>query len=151
MRINVQLPTRDSQRARLRTAVGRVLAFGSWGLVVGSLLSGISGCAKAQAASAPGGTPLAVPAPPPRVITPVEEVAAAPAPPASPEPAAAAPKSPTAARTPGRTDAPRTDPKPEPPAVVAQPAPVTPSPAAAEPREVRAEPSTSAAAEERKV
>ena len=93
-------------------------------------LLGASGCAKVKAASVPDGPPLAVPAPPARVIPTVEDVAAAPPTPA-PEPAAPRPPA-------GRAPAP----------VASQPPPPAP---AAEPREVRAGPSAAAAAEERKV
>ena len=111
-----------------------------------ALLLAISGCAKAKAATVPDGPPLAVPLPPPREIGPIEEVAARPAPasPAPAEPTAAAPP-----RTPARPPA-RPDPKTESPApVAAQPPP--PAPATPEGREIRAVPSTAAAAEERKV
>ena len=100
-------------------------------------------CAKASAADlVPDGPPLATPAPPPREIVPVEEVASAPpaeTPAPAPAPAAAA------AGPPSRPSAP---PEP-PPAPAAVPPPATP--AARETREVRAVPSAAAADEERKV
>jgi hypothetical protein len=117
------------------------------------LLAVLTACAKATAAElVPDGPPLAMSAPPPRVITPADDVSAASAPPnPSPEPAttAAAPPSKTNAppkpRSPGPADA-----KPEPPpAVAAQPA--TPPPTTSEPLEVRSIPSAAAAAEERKI
>ena len=47
-----------------------------------STLAVSGACAKAEVVSlVPDGPPLAIPAPPPRVIEPVEELAAAPAPP----------------------------------------------------------------------
>jgi hypothetical protein len=85
-----------------------------------------------------------MPAPPPRVIAPVEIVAEVP-PPATPDPAPAAPR-PTTAKPPAA--------RPDTPAVAAQPPaqPVTtPTAPVPEPREVRAVPTAAAAAEERKV
>jgi hypothetical protein len=120
------------------------LGFGIWILGVGLSTASAAGCAKADAAAlVPDGPPLAMPAPPPRVITPVEEVAVVP-PPATPEPAAAVLRTPPTppARPETKTEAP--------PAVAAQPAPPTPA-AVSEPREVRAIPSGVAAAEEKKV
>jgi hypothetical protein len=102
-------------------------------------------CAKAKAAAVPDGPPLAVPAPPPRIFEPVEEIAVVPPPPPPVEPAATPP------RTPPRTQ-PRQEPRPEPPApVAAQPTPPPATPPPSEPREVRAVPSAAAAAEEKKV
>jgi len=84
---------------------------GLWALGVGLCLAGATGCA-ARAATTPDGPPLLVPAPPERVLAPVEEapVAAAPlpetpatavpprpAPVTRPAPAAAAPPPPAAA------------------------------------------------------
>ena len=106
-------------------------------------LAAASACAKADASNlGPDGPPLAMPAPPPRVITPVEEVAVVPDPPA-PEPPAAVAKTPPPPK-PTRPEA-----KPDPAPVAAQPAP--PPAATVEPREVRAVPSAAAAGEERKV
>jgi hypothetical protein len=83
-----------------------------------------------------------MPAPPPRVIAPVEEVRVS-APPAAPDPAPATPLQPAATKPPARQD---------PPAVASQPsAQPAATPPAPEPREVRAVPSAAAAAEERKV
>ena len=133
--MNCQPPT--SHRQRRHAASSRVVrGVGSWVLAIG-LSAAIAGCAKAGAADlVPDGPPLATPAPPPRVIVPVEDVAATP--PATPEPTP---------RTPARPGA-RPDAKVEtPPPVAAQPA----APPAPEPREVRAVPSAAAAAEERKV
>ena len=114
-----------------------------------------SGCAKAKAASAPEGPPLAVPAPPPRVLAPVDEPLAAAPPPETPP--AAAPRAP--ARPPARRPAaggnvaaePETrPPDAAPPPVATQP--VTPPPAAAEPpRELRPALSAADPTEERKV
>jgi hypothetical protein len=106
-------------------------------------------CAKAKAAElVPDGPPLTMTAPPPRVITPVEEVAVAPppAPPPTPdrEPVTAATTKPSSPRQQRPADA-----KPDPPpAVATQPPPPT---APAEPLEVRSVPSAAAAAEEKKV
>jgi type IV secretory pathway VirB10-like protein len=111
-------------------------------LGVGVLGVGSFACAKAQAKSAPQGPPLDVPAPPARVLAPVEEPAIAAAPPAEAAPPAAA-----APRTPPRPPARRAEPETPPPATTAttgQPAPVP----ATEPRELRpASPGADAAAE----
>src|SRR5690242_8545226 len=97
--------TRNSQpsNAQLpRVMRGIVLALGIGVLGVGSFA-----CAKAQAA-APTGPPLDVPAPPARVLAPVEEpVTASAPPPETPPPAEAA----AAPRTPPRPPAAR---RPEP-------------------------------------
>jgi len=92
---------------------------------IGVLGLGSAACAKAQAASVPESPPLDVPAPPARVLAPVEELVVPVAPP--PElPAAAAPP-----RTPPRPPVRRAEPQP----------PVDPAPAAATPPvEVPAEP-----------
>src|SRR5262245_17200281 len=104
-----------------------------------------AGCAKAQA-SAPAGPPLDVPAPPERVLAPVEEPVTASAPePETPPPAPVA----TTPRTPPRPPVRRAEPeRPEtpPPAATATP-PATP-PAVEPPRELRPNsPSGDAAAE----
>ena len=131
--------TVHSQRASsLLRGVVRVAMFV---LGIGVLGLGNVACAKAQAASAPEGPPLDVPAPPARVLAPVEEPVIEVAPP--PElPAAAAPP-----RTPPRPPIRRIEPQ----------APVDPAPAAATPpvevpveppRELRpASPARDAAAE----
>ena len=108
-----------------------------------------TGCAKAKAAElVPDGPPLAMSAPPPRVITPADEIpVASPAPSPSPEVTTAAPP-PVKPAAPARPRA--TDSKPEPPPAVTA-APITPPPATAEPLEVRSVPSAAAAAEEKKV
>jgi hypothetical protein len=130
-------------------AVVRLGALARLGAVALCILNLVlaTACAKAKAAElVPDGPPLAMSQPPPRVITPADEVpVASPPPPPSPEPTAtaAAPPKPAQSR-------PRVDSKPEPPpAVVTQP--VTPPPATPEPLEVRSVPSAAAAAEERKV
>src|SRR5438094_388251 len=115
------------------------LGFGIWILGFGICL-GAGACAKAQAKGNAGGPPLDVPAPPPRVLAPVEEpVTASAAPPETPAPVAAAPRPPA----------------PRPPVRRAEPQPETPAPAAAtagqpapEPRDLRAaSPAADAAAE----
>jgi type IV secretory pathway VirB10-like protein len=101
------------------------------------------GCAKAQA-SAPAGPPLDVPAPPERVLAPVEEPVTASAPePETPPPAPVA----TTPRTPPRPPARRTEPeRPETPAPAAA-TPATPAPTDP-PRDLRPNsPSGDAAAE----
>jgi len=103
-----------------------------------------AGCAKAQA-SAPAGPPLDVPAPPERVLAPVEEPVTASAPaPETPPPAPIA----TTPRTPPRPPARRTEPdRPETPAPAAAAPPPAPAPAEP-PRELRPNsPSGDAAAE----
>jgi len=107
----------------------RHLRVAAFVLGVGVLGVGSFGCAKAQAKSVPDGPPLQMPAPPARVLAPVEEPVNAEAPPPeAPAPAAAAP---------ARTPPPRTTPparRPE-PAPAAETAPATP---ATPPRELRA-------------
>jgi hypothetical protein len=70
---NGQLPRR-ARTFHLGPVVVRVIV-GSWALGVGIL--GISACTKARAETSPDGPPLAMPAPPPRVLAPVEEPLAA--------------------------------------------------------------------------
>jgi hypothetical protein len=129
-------------------AVGRLGALGRLGAVALCILhfALATACAKARAAElVPDGPPLAMSAPPPRVITPADEVPlASPAPPPSPEPTAvAAPpaKAPPTPRKPAESK------PPEPPAAAAVP----PTPPPAEPLEVRSIPSAAEAAEEKKV
>jgi len=108
-----------------------------------ALLLAASGCAKAQAKSAPAGPPLDVPAPPARVLAPVEEPVTASAPPAEAAPPAAA----AAPRTPPRPPARRVEPDTPPPATAATTGQPAPAPAP-EPRELRpASPGADAAAE----
>src|SRR5262249_27393007 len=126
-------PTRLSTSDSMRTWIA---LFGT--LALAAVV--VSGCAKAQAKSAPVGPPLDVPAPPPRVLAPVEEpvIAVAPTPEPLPEP-------------PPRTPPPRPparraeEPRPEPaPAATATPEPAPPT----EPKELRAaSPARDAAAE----
>ena len=105
----------------------------------------LSACAKAKAADlGPDGPPLVMSAPPPRVITPMEEVTAEAPPAPAPEPTAAAP-----AGTPPPRAA-RPQPRIEPPAPVAA-APPPPAPSTPPALEVRSVPAAAAAAEEKKV
>ena len=109
-----------------------------------ALLAG--GCAKAQASAVPDGPPLAVPAPPPRVLAPVNAPLAENLPEPEPEttPPRTAPRPPaTPPRRPPPTAAvPAEEPKPEPtpaqtpPASAEQPAP-RPVPAQADPAQER--------------
>jgi len=101
------------------------------------------GCAKARAATVPDGPPLAMPLPPPRVFSPVDEGPLA-ATPAVPEtPTAEAPQLPP--RPPARRAATTPPEKPE-------PTPVPPPPAAPEPpRELRAASAPADAEADRKV
>src|SRR5262245_9993241 len=96
-------------------------------LVVAALASG---CAKAQAKSAPAGPPLDVPPPPPRVLAPVEEPVIAVEPTPELPPAAAPPRTPPPRPPVRRAE----EPRPEQPAPAAA-APEPPPPA--EPRELR--------------
>jgi type IV secretory pathway VirB10-like protein len=113
------------------------LGFGIW--VVTAALT--AGCAKAQAKSVPEGPPLDVPAPPPRVLAPLEEPVIAVAPEPEPQPAAAAPP-----RTPPRPPVRRAEPERLEPAPAAVTPPVEAPPV--EPRELRpASPARDAAAE----
>jgi hypothetical protein len=111
--------------------IRRVWTAGRRGLVVSafcvlSCAFVLSGCAKAKAASAPESPPLAVPAPPPRALAPVEGTLAEDSPPA-PEPVAAPP--PRAAAGPPRPQ-PRPRPATTPPAPEPEPTPAaTPPPA----------------------
>jgi hypothetical protein len=110
----------------------------------------VSACAKARAETVPDGPPLVVPAPPPRVLVPLDDplpaTAAAPEAPAVP---ARAPARPPARRPTGATA--DTDPRPEapPPAPVAATPP--PEPVPTETRELSAAPTANTAAAERNV
>ena len=87
-----------------------------------------TGCAKARAETAPEGPPLAMPAPPPRVIGPMEETLATS--PAPETPAATAPRTPPRAATPPRRQTPEVEPaRPDPVPAAAQPAPAPAEPA----------------------
>jgi hypothetical protein len=106
-------------------------------------------CAKADAAQlVPDGPPLAMSAPPPRVITPTEASEAPPSPPNPEPPAVTAGGAPTTRPATGK-------PQPKPAATPAEAAVTVatppPPPPAAPPLEVRAVPSAAAAAEDRKV
>ena len=91
------------------------------------LAAGGAGCAKARASAiVPEGPPLQVPAPPARIIVPVEDLVSTPLVP-DPEPAPVA----VAPRTPPR---PVTEPKPQPPP---PPVAAVPPPTPAEPRDLR--------------
>jgi len=108
------------------------------------LAVGSFACAKAQAKTAAAGPPLEVPAPPARVLAPVEEPATASAPPPveTPAPAAAAAPRTPPPRPPARR------PEPERPDSSAPAAATTGQPAAEPPRELRpASPAADAAAE----
>ena len=101
-----------------------------------------AGCAKAQAKAAPAGPPLSVPAPPPRVLAPVDSEPLAENPP-TPEPTPtpppprtnARPATPTTRRPPTTTTEtePKTEPAPAPapPAAAAETPATPPRPAAA--------------------
>jgi hypothetical protein len=118
-------------------------------LAVGLACVQAAACAKARAATVPDGPPLAMTAPPPRVLAPVEQplaatpaVAEVPAAPAPPAPRAPTPPPPRRAAV----SPPPESERPDPP----EPLPTTPSPV--DPgRELRAAPSTADAAAERQV
>jgi hypothetical protein len=110
-------------------------------VALGVLLA-LGGCAKARAAAVPEGPPLLVPAPPGRVLAPVEEPAVASAP--EPDTPAAAPAPPRPARP-----AAEARPAPPPTAAPSPPAP-TPAPPITATRELNA-PSPVNAATERSV
>jgi len=121
------------------------LGLGIWVLGCGIFVATAAGCAKAQA-SAPAGPPLDVPAPPARVLAPVEEPVIASAPePEAPPPAPVA----TTPRTQPRPPARRAEPdRPETPQPAAAATPAATPPAAEPPRELRPNsPSGDAAAE----
>lgn len=93
----LELPRRSRGR-RMSWAEGRAFA-GSCLIVVA--LASAAGCAKAQARTAPEGPPLEMPAPPARVIAPVEEpIASSPA-----EMTEPAPAPPSTSRRPARRPA----------------------------------------------
>jgi hypothetical protein len=115
------------------------------GAVMVALIACIAGgCARGQAKTSAAGPPLDVPAPPPRVLAPVEEPATVEAPPPEtpPAPAAAAPRTPP--RPPARRTEPERPPESAAPAAATPPAPAPPEPS----RELRpASPAADATAE----
>jgi len=115
-----------------------------WVLVLGLLVVlSAGGCAKAAAASAPAGPPLQVPAPPDRVLAPVEEPAVA--------AEAPAPETPPPSVAPPRPTRPTAEARPAPaPPAAAAPSPAPAPPPAAAPRDLQA-PSPANAATERSV
>ena len=137
----MKIPSAESQIPNpKRRGCARSLVFGTWLLGFGIFAASAAGCAKAQAKDIAGGPPLDVPAPPERVLAPVEEE---PVLVSAPPPAEAAPPAAAAPRTPPRPPVRR---EPEPPPAAA--APTTPQPAPEPPRELRpASPAADAAAE----
>ena len=125
------------------TQAARLLA----GLALVATSAQLAACAKARAETEPDGPPLAMTAPPPRVLAPVEqpleatpavlEVPAAPAPQA---PAPPPPRRAVAATPPAEAET-----RPEPGPATQSPPPLDPG------RELRAAPSTADAAAERQV
>ena len=125
------------------TQAARLLA----GLALVAASAQLAACAKARAETVPDGPPLAMTAPPPRVLAPVEqpleatpavlEVPAAPAPQA---PAPPPPRRAVAANPPAEAET-----RPEPGPATQSPPPLDPG------RELRAGPSTADAAAERQV
>ena len=126
------------------TQAARLLA--GLALVVAS--AQLAGCAKVKAETIPDGPPLAMTAPPPRVLAPVEQpLEAAPAVaevPAAPAPRAPAPPPPRRAAVVNPPVEAETRPEPE-------PATLSPAPVLEPGRELRAAPSTADAAAERQV
>lgn len=112
---------------------------------------GATACVKARAASAPDGPPLEMPAPPPRVLAPVDEpppaTAAVPEPPPVVEPRP--PARPPARRANGTATEAEARPEPVVPPPVAAQGP--PEPVPTETRELRAAPASNAADAERGV
>ena len=126
------------------TQAARLLA----GLALVAASAQLAACAKVRAETVPDGPPLAMTAPPPRVLAPVEQpleaAPAVPEVPAAPAPQAPAPPPPrraAAANPPAETEA-----RPEP-----GPAALSPAPPLDPGRELRAAPSTADAAAERQV
>ena len=108
-------------------------------IVLGLALSALAGCGKAQAKTSPDGPPLAMPAPPPRVLAPADEpLAAAPAELTEPAPAPPNPARRAPARSPNAPvqkpdQAPPVEPPPQPaPDAPAEPAPTLRAPGVAE-------------------
>lgn len=136
---NSEFRIQPTRRCRAR----RVVSLSVLCLLQCALVAAAGGCAKAKAASAPEGPPLAVPQAPPRVIALAEEpLESVPAVPETPAPAPLAPARPPARQT---AAPPQTEPKSEPPPVVAQQPPAVPA------ETPRPAPSPTDAAEERKV
>jgi hypothetical protein len=120
------------QGSQSRTVYGRaarlLLAFSVVAFGVGA-----ASCGKAQARTAPDGPPLDMPAPPARVLAPINEpVASAPAEPAEPAPAPTTNRRPARRPTTEPAQKPDTPPAPTEP-TVPQAAPPEPRPAATEP------------------
>jgi hypothetical protein len=113
-----------------------------------ALLALSGGCAKAKAASAPEGPPLAVPAPPERVLAPVEEAQPLASTATTPEPNVTPPRiqppPPRARRSSAAADQEPSDPAapvtvttPPPPAVVEPPRELRTTQSGADPRQVQ--------------
>jgi hypothetical protein len=90
---------------------------GRWTLVIGALSVSAAGCVKTQAKTSPDGPPLEMPAPPARVIAPLDEpITAAPAEPLEPAPAPASTTRRPVRRPPNSGDAATQKPETTPPA-----------------------------------
>jgi outer membrane biosynthesis protein TonB len=126
------------------TRAARLLA----GLALVAASSQLAACAKARAETVPDGPPLAMTAPPPRVLAPVEQpLEAAPAVPEVPAaPAPRAPTPPPTRRAAVVTPPAEAEARPEP-----EPVTLAPAPPLDPGRELRAAPSTADAAAERQV
>jgi hypothetical protein len=138
----------DTRHARVAVKP-RVSGSRRWAstIVRGALIALVaSGCAKAKAEPLPESPPLVMPAPPPRVLAPVDQepIASAPIVPETP-PATPPPR--TAARPPARPRSPAANDTPSPQeSTPAVPAASVPTPAPEPPRELR---SVDAAAEQK--
>lgn len=103
----------------------KVLGIWVLGSMVGAVGATAAGCAKAQAKTVPDGPPLEVPAPPARVIAPIDEpIAAVPTEPVEPAPAPAS----TTRRPPRRAAASEAAQKPDPAPPSELPVPQAPPP-----------------------
>ncbi len=139
--MNPPFPSRSRRQITFGASrLGRALFLGLWVVGVGSFAAG---CAKARAESAPDGPPLEMPAPPPRVLAPVDQpLPATAAVPELPVVEPLPPVRPPVRRpngTPTEAEA-RPDPPAQPPAAAQAP----PEPAPTETRELRAAPSSAA-------
>jgi hypothetical protein len=101
-------------------------------LLVVAAACGVGACSKARAQTVPDGPPLAMPLPPPRVVTPMEEPLAA-VPITTEVPAAAGPATPPARTPPRKADTAAAAPPQTAPAVTPAPTPVVEPPRASRP------------------
>jgi outer membrane biosynthesis protein TonB len=139
-----RIPKRKGDMARKVAPAWLRVPFGIWVLGLGiCLLSGAS-CARTRAQTVPDGPPLAVPAPPARVIAPPEEPQVAEAPPVVEPPAAVTSPPPSSRPTPRPQSPPA-----QTPSTTTVPAPA-PAPPVTEPPRVN-RPTAADLAEEKKI